>query len=87
MQALWQKLPKHTLASGGIAIHLALWDLRPHKLANSNAEKVCEACLNDDFGTSYDFMVGSQANTRSFYSEATLLKTAHINLRRTLGNM
>ena len=84
MQALWQKLPKHTLASGGTAIHLALWDLRPHKLAKSNAEKVCEACLNDDFGTSYDFMVGSQANSRSFYFEATLLKTAHINLRRAL---
>ena len=48
MQALWQKLPKHTLASGRSAIHLALWDFRPHKLTKSNVEKVCEVCLNDD---------------------------------------
>ena len=75
---------KHKLASGGIANHLVLRNLRPHGLTKSNAEKVCEACLNDDAGISYDFVVGSQANSRSFYSEATLLKLRSINLRWAL---
>ena len=66
---------KHKLASGGTANHLVHWDLRPHGLTKSNVEKVCEACLGDDAGISYDFVVGSQANSCSFYSEATLLKT------------
>ena len=71
----WQRLDCQA-PSGGIANHLVLWDLRPHGLTKSNVEKVCEACLGDDAGISYDFVVGSQANSCSFYSEATLLKTA-----------
>ena len=66
----------HKLASGRTANHLVLWDLRPHGLTKSNVEKVCEAYLDDDAGISYDFVVGSQANSCSFYFEATLLKTA-----------
>ena len=67
---------KHKLASGGTADHLVLWDLRPHGFTKSNAEKVCEACLDDDAGISYDFVMGIPENSRSFYSEATSLKTA-----------
>ena len=63
----------HKLASVGTANHLVLWDLRPHGLTKSNVEKVCEACLDNDACISYDFVVGSQANS-SFYSEATLLE-------------
>ena len=65
----------HKLASGGTANHLVLWDLRPQGLTKSNVEKVFYVCLVDDACTSYDFVSVSQANSCSFYSEATLLQT------------
>merc|ERR1711933_495644 len=37
LQAKW-----HKLASDGTDNHLVLWDLRPHGLAGSKLEKVCE---------------------------------------------
>ena len=57
---------KHKLASSGTANHLVLWDLRPHELTKSNAEKVCEACLDDDTGISYDFVVGIPGKLSQF---------------------
>ena len=57
---------KHKLASGGTANHLVLWDLRPHGMTKSNAEKVSEACLNDAAGISYDFVVGIPSKLSQF---------------------
>uniref|UniRef100_A0A7S1AY12 Apple domain-containing protein n=1 Tax=Noctiluca scintillans TaxID=2966 RepID=A0A7S1AY12_NOCSC len=50
-----------------------------------HASRNCgQACLDDDACISYDFVVGSQADSCRFYSEATLPENLHPSVERRL---